>query len=93
MKSKLTPDIEAAVKSRLGPSEQFYWTRSDDAPELNNALEASGAKHFPSLPHSPNPNIIERVALGFGELQRMVFAQSGCPPYWRPIVSISSAQQ
>ena len=93
MKSKLTGDIEAAVKSRLGPTGQFHWTRSDDAPELNNALENCGAKHFPSPPHSPNANITERVALGFGDLQRMVFAQSGCPPYWRPIVGISSAQQ
>jgi hypothetical protein len=93
LNSKLAPDIEAAIKSRIGPREEFHWTRSDDAHELNTALENCGGSHFPSVPHSPNSNLIERVVLTFSDLERMTFAQSGCPPYWRPLVSISAAQQ
>ena len=69
------------------------WTRSDDDHGLNVALEACGGKHFPGPPHSPNSNIVERVFLTFGDLQRMTFAQSGCPPFWRPVIAISAAQQ
>ena len=92
MKQKNTPAIQQAASSKLGPNEEFAWTRSDGAPEIDNALEACGGKHFPSPPHPPNANLIECVILTFGE-QRMTFAQSGCAPYWRPIVAISAAQQ
>ena len=85
--------ITAAVKSRLGPRDEFSWTRSDDAPELNNALEACGGKHFPGVLYSLNSYLMERVTLSFGDMRRTIFAQSGCAPYCRPTVGISAAQQ
>ena len=93
MKQKNTPAIQQAVSSRLGPGEEFAWTRSDGAPKIGNAPEVCGGKHFPYPPHLQNANLIERIILTFGDLQRMTFAQSGCAPYWRPIVAISAAQQ
>ena len=37
MKSKDIQSIEAAAQPRIGPNESFSWTRTNDAPELNNA--------------------------------------------------------
>ena len=38
LKQKNIPAIQQAVASRLSPGEEFARTRSDDAPETNNAL-------------------------------------------------------
>ena len=52
-----------------------------------------GGNTFRDPLHSPNSNIVERVILTFEDLQRLMFAQSGCPPFWRPVIAISAAQQ
>ena len=48
MKQKNTPAIQQAVASRLGPNEEFAWTGSDGAQDIDNALEAYGGNHFSS---------------------------------------------
>ena len=67
VQSKKADDIEAGIKSRLGPGEQFSWTRADDVHELNVALENCGGQ-LSGVPHSPNSNFIERFTLTFGDL-------------------------
>ena len=92
MRDKTTETQEKSLRILLGARETLVCARCDSANDLTGALENVAKTCLPTTPYSPNENLVERMSQTFGDLSAIHFAQSGFSPFWRPILSIATAQ-